>query len=50
MIPKVALHFLLAFQPPYKEMLAAVGGMTRARAAIFFMSQTVVKIFRKNKQ
>jgi hypothetical protein len=38
MIPKFAMHFLFAFQPPYKGMLATVGGMTWARAAIFYGS------------
>lgn len=38
MLPKFALDFLFAFQPPYKGMLATVGGMTWARAAIFYGS------------
>lgn len=36
MIPKFAMHFLFAFQPPHKGMLATVGGMTWARAALFY--------------
>jgi hypothetical protein len=38
MLPKFAMDFLFAFQPPYKGMLATVGGMTWARAAIFYGS------------
>lgn len=37
-LPKFAMQFLFAFQPPYKGMLATVGGMTWARAAIFYGS------------
>jgi len=37
-LPKPMLHFVYAFQPPYKGMLATVGGMTWARAAIFYGS------------
>jgi len=37
-IPKFVMHFLFAFQPPYKGMAATVGGMTWARAAIFYGS------------
>jgi hypothetical protein len=37
-LPKPILHFVYAFQPPYKGMAATVGGMTWARATIFYGS------------
>ncbi|GKY98783.1 hypothetical protein MPSEU_000834500 [Mayamaea pseudoterrestris] len=37
-VPGVMRPYLYAFQPPYKGMLATVGGMTWARAAIFYTS------------
>ena len=36
--PAAVRPYLYAFQPPYKGMLATVGGMTWARAAIFYAS------------
>lgn len=36
--PSFVRPYLYAFQPPYKGLLATVGGMTWARAAIFYAS------------
>jgi hypothetical protein len=40
--------YLYAFQPPYKGMLATVGGMTWARAAIFYASDVGRELMRES--